>query len=197
MSRFRRRIMAALAAKELPAAYRRLTGIIYDGNVYYATSLRLEGSDTLRLSFMATANCNVIGCYTTSSATTNYSLYVSTTSGSKYLRYGGGTYNSYIATDTRYDVVITPTGCDGMRVDSSWSAKTFTAVSDMLIGSTSVGATSAKLTGTLYGDIEVVGRAVFIPVERISDGEIGYYNTADGSFLENQGSGTPVKLGYA
>lgn len=197
MSRFRRRIMAALAAKELPAAYRRLTGIIYDGNVYYATSLRLEGSDTLRFSFMATANCNVIGCYTSSSASTNYSLYVSTTSGSKYLRYGSGTYNSYIATGTRYDVVITPTGCDGMRVDSSWSAKTFTAVSDMLIGTTSVEATSSKLLGRLYGNVVVDGKGVFVPVERISDGEIGYYEMTSGVFLTNQGSGTPQKIAYA
>ena len=94
---------------------------------------------------------------------------------------------------TTYRVIL----ANGMRTDSSWTAKSFTCVSDMLIGSTSVGATSAKFTGTMYGNIEVVGRAVFIPVERISDGEIGYYEAYSGAFLTNQLSGTPSVLGYA
>ena len=181
----------------VPSAFRRLTGIVFDGNVVYDAGMPLRGDDTLRFSFSATKACNVIGCYTDSDAQTNYSLYVSTTSSAKYMRYNGGTYSSYIATNTRYDVTVTPTGTDGMRTDSSWTAKSFTCVSDMLIGSTSVGATSAKFTGTMYGNIEVVGRAVFIPVERISDGEIGYYEAYSGAFLTNQLSGTPSVLGYA
>ena len=196
MSNFRRKLMAAVAAGELPTAYRRLTGIIYDGNVYYNAGLRLHGADTLRFAFSVTGNCNVIGCYTTGTATTNYSLYVSTAAGSKYLRYGNGTYNSVVVTGTRYDVTLTPTGSSGMRTDSSWTAKTFTAESDMLIGSTSVGATSSKLVGRMFGNVEVVGRALFIPVER-NDGEIGYYELYSGSFLTNQGSGTPQKIAYA
>ena len=67
----------------------------------------------------------------------------------------------------------------------------------MLLGSTSLGATSAKLTGTMYGNVEVVGKGFFIPAERISDGAIGYYDTITDSFLENDGSGTPAILGYA
>ena len=178
----------------IPATYRRINGIVFDGNVYYATTYRLRGADTLKISFKASQNCNVIGCYTTTSATTNYSLYVSTTSTAKYLRYYNGTYNSSIVAGTRYNVTITPTGSDGMRVDSTWSAKTFTAASDMLIGTTSTGATSSKLVGTLYGNIEVEGRALYIPVERITDNEIGYYDVFNGTFLANQGSGTPTEL---
>ena len=89
----------------LPTGHKRLTGIQFDGNCYYDTGLYLHGSDTIRFSFAASKACNVLGCYTTADAQTNYSLYVSTTSGSKYLRYNGGTYNSYIATNTRYNVV--------------------------------------------------------------------------------------------
>lgn len=181
----------------VPAEYRRLTGIVFDGNVWYDTGMPLRGSDTVKISFSATKACNVFGCYTTGSAEDNYSLYVSTTSSEKYLRYNGSTYSSYIAANTRYDVTITPTGTDGMRTDSTWTAKTFTCPVNMLIGSTSVGATSAKFTGTLYGELEVVGRAIFIPVERIADGEIGYYNPVTDEFLTNESTGTPTALGYA
>lgn len=181
----------------VPSTFRRLTGIVFDGGVVYDTGIPLHGNDTLRFDFSATKACNVLGCYTTADAQTNYSLYVSTSSSAKYMRYNGGTYSSYIATNTRYNVIITPTGTDGMRNDSSWTAKSFVCESDMLIGSTSWGATSAKFTGTMYGNIEVVGLAVFIPVERISDGEIGYYEAYTGSFLTNQGDGTPDILGYA
>ena len=180
-----------------PDKYRKLTGIQFDGGVVYDTAMHLFGSDTLRFSFRATKACNVLGCYTTTSALTNYSLYVSTTSGAKYLRYDGETYNSYIATNTRYNVTITPTGSSGMRVDSNWSAKEFETESDLLIGTTSYGATSAKFTGILYGDVEIVGRALFSPYERVSDGAIIFVDMYTGKEYENVGTGTPVALGYA
>lgn len=179
----------------LPAGYRRLTGIQFDGNVWYDTGLYLHGSDTLRFSFAATKACNVLGCYTTADAQTNYSLYVSTSSSAKYLRYNGGTYSSYIATNTRYDVVITPTGSDGMRTDSSWTAKTFTTESTLMIGTTSVGATSAKLTGPMYGDVIIDEVANIIAAED-PIGRIGYYILEEERFIENLGTGTPVALGY-
>lgn len=180
----------------LPLAYRRLTGIQFDGNVYYDTDMYLLGSDTLKFAFSATIACNVLGCYTNSSASTNYSLYVGTSSSSKYLRYNGGTYDSSITAGTRYDVTITPTGSDGMKVDSSWTEKSFTSASSLMIGTTSTGATSAKLTGNMYGDIEVVGRELIMPCERISDGAIGYWMQSAKTFLTNLGSGTPEALGY-
>lgn len=178
----------------LPDSFRRINGIIFDGAVWYDTAMRLRGSDTIRLSYKATKACNVFGCYTTADAQDNYSLYISTSSSGKYMRYNGGTYNSYFAVNTRYDVTITPTGTSGLRVDSSWTEKSFTTASDMLIGSTSVAATSAKFTGTMYGPIEVEGRALFVPVVRISDGVIGYYDVFRELFLTNQGAGTPVEL---
>lgn len=181
----------------VPAEYRRLTGIVFDADVYYEAPFKLEGSDTLRLSFSITRACNVIGCYSTTSADNNYSLYASSTSSAKYMRYNGGTYSSYVSLDTRYDVEITPTGITGLRNDSTWQQRDFVANDNMLIGSTSVGATSAKLDGTMYGNIEVAGKGLFIPAERVSDGAIGYYEAISGTFLTNQGTGTPVSLGYA
>lgn len=180
-----------------PDKYRKLTGIKFDGGVIYDTKMRLFGSDTLQFSFRATKACNVLGCYTSATAETNYSLYVSTTSSAKYLRYDGETYNSYIATNTTYDVTISPTGSSGMRVDSNWQQKTFETDSDLLIGTTSYAATSAKFTGNMYGDIVVVGRARFAPYERVSDGAIIYVDMYSGKEFENVGTGTPVSLGYA
>lgn len=181
----------------IPTGYQELTGIKYDGNVFYETPLRLQGSDTVRFSFSASKACNVLGCYTSGDASNNYSLYITSTSTGKYLRYNGETYNSYFTTNTRYNVVVTPSGSIGMKTDSTWTAKTFTADNGMCIGTTSLGATSAKLTGTMFGKIIVDGKAIYIPVKRTSDNEIGYYDTVSRTFFENQGTGTPTALGYA
>lgn len=181
----------------VPTGYRRLTGIIFDSNIYYKAPFKLEGSDTLKFSFSAERACNVIGCYSTASANNNYSLYVGTSSTSKYMRYDGETYSGYISSSTRYDVEITPTGVTGLQNDSTWEQKDFIADNNMLIGTTSPNASSSKLDGIIYGNIEVVNKGLFIPVERISDGAIGYYEAISGTFLKNKGTGTPVSLGYA
>ena len=184
----------------LPSGYRKLTGITFGANTYYAiTGFRLKGSDTVRISFSVTKACNVLGCYTTTSASTNYSLYVSTTSGSKYLRYDGQTYNSYFpsnALNTRKDVVISPTGSSGMPTSETWTARTFTAESDMCIGTTSAGATSSKLSGNIWGDVVVDGRFRGVPVERISDSKRGYYDLYTDTFYAPIGS-NPSAIGYA
>lgn len=181
----------------VPTGYRRLTGIVFDANVYYEAPFKLEGSDTLKFSFSINKACNVIGCYSTTTADSNYSLYASGTANAKYMRYNGGTYNSSVSLNTRYDVEITPTGTTGLQNDSTWEQKDFIANNNMLIGITSPNASSSKLDGIIYGNIEVVNKGLFIPVERISDGAIGYYEAMSGTFLENQGTGTPVSLGYA
>lgn len=181
----------------VPTEYRRLTGIIFDSDMYYEAPFKLEGSDILKFSFSVERACNVIGCYSTVSADNNYSLYVGTSSASKYMRYNGETYSSYVSANTRYDVEVTPTGITGLRVDSSWEQKDFITDNNMLIGSTAITTSSAKLDGTMYGNIEVVNKGLFVPVERISDGAIGYYEMFSGEFLDNKGTGTPVALGYA
>ena len=120
--------------------YQRVLGFSCDNNAMWQISgFKLKGSDTVRISFSVTAACNVFGCYQGTDATDNYDLYASITSGSKYFRYGGGTYLSYFSPanlDKRFDVVYTPTGSTGMPEDSTWTAKTFTSANDLFIGST-------------------------------------------------------------
>ena len=122
---------------ELPSAYKRVKGFSMNDNCYWKfTDFKLNGSDTLRFSFSCTASCNVIGAYSGSASGNNYSLYTAT-GGGNYLRYKGGAYNSGIDADTRYDVVITPTGSTGMKTDSTWTALEFTTTTDFCVGTTS------------------------------------------------------------
>lgn len=181
---------------ELPTGYRRVLGFSMNNNAYWEIEeFPLYGSDTLRFAFEATDACNVIGAYSGSASGNNYSLYVSTSS--NYLRYKSGAYNSAINFDTRYDVEITPTGSSGMKTDSSWTAQTFTTPTNLCIGTTATSASSAKLKGKLYGNIEVVGRAKFVPCERVSDNALGYYDTIGGTFYEQaSGYSGAVSLGY-
>ena len=181
---------------ELPAGYKRVLGFSMNNNAYWEIAdFPLYGSDTLRFAFEATDACNVIGAYSGSASGNNYSLYVSTSS--NYLRYKSGAYNSAINFDTRYDVEITPTGSNGMKTDSSWTAQTFTTPTNLCIGTTATSASSAKLKGKLYGNIEVVGRAKFVPCERVSDNVLGYYDTYSETFYEPYtGYDGAVSLGY-
>lgn len=179
---------------ELPKEYLRLGGFSMDDNCYWVIEgFKLQGTDTLRFSFSVNVACNVLGCYTNTSAQTNYSLYVGTTASSKYLRYNGGTYSSWVVAKTKYDVAITPTGSKGMEEESTWTQKDFTAPVDFCIGTTSTGATSAKLKGSLYGNIVVDGRAKLIPCKRKSDGALGYYDTYTKTFYA-PATGTPTPL---
>ena len=191
--------------RDLPSGYKRVLGYSCDNNsMWEITDFHLRGSDTIRISFAATAACNVFGCYQGTEATDNYDLYVSTTSGSKYLRYGSGTYLSYWSAANlgqRFDVVFTPTGTQGMPEDSTWTAKTFTSANDLLIGSTTTSGTSSKLKGNLYGDFVVENggaeRLHLIPCERVSDNVLGYFDTVGETFYEPYtGFTSAVSLGY-
>lgn len=181
--------------------YKPLTGIVFKAKTYYKIEgFKLHGSDTVRFSASFDKACNVFGCYTNASASDNYSLYMSTSSGSKYLRYNGGTYASYVSSSqygTKYDITITPTGSSGLpNSNDSWTEKDFTTPVDMCIGTTSVDATSSKLDGIMFGDLIVDGRFYGIPVERQSDGAVGYYDAYSDKFYEPIGT-NPEKLGYA
>jgi len=181
---------------ELPAGYRRLLGFSMNNDCYWQIAgFRLRGSDTLRFSFSASGACNVIGCYTTTSAQTNFSLYCQAAAGARFMRYNGGTYPSAIATNTRYDVTMTPTGATGLPEASAWEQKTFEAESDLCVGTVSTAAASSKFKGSLFGNIEVDGRLKLVPCERVSDGALGYFDLVGEAFHVPE-EGTPSSLGY-
>ena len=184
----------------IPSGYKELVGLRFDNNAYFEiTNFHLMGSDTVRISFSITAACNVFGCYQGVDADDNYDLYASITAGSKYLRYGNGTYLSYWSNDQlnkRFDVVFTPTGTTGMPDDSTWTEKSFTSANNMLVAATTTTGTSAKMKGDIFGHFVVDGRLNLIPIERVSDNVLGYYDSVSKTFYEPIGSGV-VSLGYA
>lgn len=177
---------------ELPSEYKRVLDLTLT-NARFVTDLYLTGGDTLKFSASGKAG-NWIGAYNTSGSNDNYSFYATTTSSAKYLRYNGGTYNSSIVNDTRYDIIISPTGSKGNRVPETWTQQTFTCSVPLCIGATSpTGAACSEVT--FYGNIVVEGSTKYIPCERVSDGVLGYYDTANGVFLTSS-EGTVTTSGY-
>lgn len=178
---------------ELPSAYREVNGFDFDGNSYFVTDVILEGSDTILLEYMATIACNVIGSYKSGSANNNFSFYHST---SAYIRYDGSLYRADLLHDTRYKIDFTPTG---FYVDSTlakgWEEKSFTCEDKMRIGALP-NSTAAKLNGALYGRVKVNDGVKFdgVPVERIADNALGYYDIVSGNFYTNQGTGSVTEL---
>lgn len=198
----RRMAMAVSNPDFLPSSYRRLTGIIFDAKTYYLfNNFHLQGNDTVRISVSVNKSCNVFGCYSSGSAQDNYSLYATTSNTGKYLRYNGETYKSrWASTDQgqRYNIVITPTGSSGMppSQDDTWEEKNFVSEAELCVGTTAVSASSSKLDGIIYGNFIVDNRLCAVPVERISDGTVGYYEMYTHTFYEPIGT-NPEKLGYA
>lgn len=178
---------------ELPSAYREVSGFDFDGNSYFVTDVILEGTDTISLEYMATIACNVIGSYKSGSANNNFSFYHAANA---YIRYDGSLYRADLSTNTRYKIDFTPTG---FYVDSTlakgWESKSFTCEDAMRIGALP-NSTAAKLNGALYGRVKINGGNKFngVPVERIADNVLGYYDTVSGNFYTNQGNGTITAL---
>lgn len=192
--------LKALKGGGLPEEYKKVKGFEFSAGTYYKiTDFRLKSDDVVRISFSVDKACNVFGCYTTTSATDNYSLYASTSSGGKYLRYDGSTYNSYFSSaelGERFDVTISASGTSGMPIDSVFSEATFDCSSDLCIGTTAPSASSSKLDGNIWGNIVVDGRLRLVPCERLSDHALGYYDTVGGAFYAPIGS-APTSLGDA
>jgi len=184
---------------ELPVGYKRLTGITYDSDTYYETNEKLYGSDTLtiRLSNTKTAGQNVIGAYSgTGDDARNFSLYIygNGATNNSYLRHGTKLGRPRYGTGTR-TLVMGPTGTDGFLNDVTYDAEDFETTDTFRIGSLP-NSSSPKYDGNIIGNITVSNRLKYIPCERVSDGKIGYYETFTGTFLEPQGTGTPVSMGY-
>lgn len=193
-------ILDVIAARNLlPSGYKRVLGFSCDNNAMWEIpDFYIKGTDTLRVSCSITATSNLIGSYSGSTSGPNYSIYAST-SNVNYLRYYNTNYNSQFDADTRYDIVMTPTGTHGMKKDSDWETVDFTTTRPFCIGTTATNiTTSAKLKGCLYGNIIVDGRLHLVPCERLSDHVLGYYDTISKTFFEPyEGFDGAVSLGYA
>lgn len=195
--------------RDLPIGYRRLLGIATNWLNYarYVTDIYLQGSDTIKFSYAyrGTSNgANLVWCYVGSSSQANFSYYASVNAGGSYARYNWWTYNSTCVRNTRYDIVMSPTGVTGWVNSSTWTEKTFTSTVKFCIFATApTGDAAENVAGrwaTIYENVEVVGKALFIPCERVSDGVIWYYDTYSQKFywptLDGGSANTLTSLWY-
>ena len=184
--------------KELPVWYVRVESIDFDGSMHYDTGEHLFGADSVKMTLSNSGSGwrNVFGCYTTTSATDNFSLYVypSTTS-QVYFRYWDSLYRPIFWTGTR-TITFWNGGTTGFYSGNvTAQEQTFETSTNAYIWALP-NSSSAKLTGTIYWNIEVTSggttRLKWIPCKRKSDGVIWYYEAVNWNFIEPRGSGTPV-----
>lgn len=184
---------------ELPVGYKRIDGIKFDGDFYYSTGESLSGDDdvTMTLANTSTTGQNVFGSYNgTSAGTKNFSLFIygGGSQSNSYFRYGEQLLRPRFGTGER-TITFGKSGTDGFATDVSGTPETFTTPANAYIGMLP-NSTSPAFTGSIIGNILIGTRLKYIPVERESDGVIGYFERVKGNFIAPTGSGTPVSLGY-
>lgn len=184
---------------ELPAGYKRLTGIRFDGDTWYETGEALTGADdvTMTLDNTAGQGQNVFGSYNgTASGSKNFSLFIygNGVTSNSYFRYGEQLLRPRYGTGER-TITFGKSGTDGFLTDVSATPDTFTTPANAYIGMLP-NSTSPAYTGDILGNILAGTRLKWIPCERESDNAIGYYEAINGKFLAPVGTGTPTSLGY-
>ena len=184
---------------ELPTGYKRLIGIDFDGEIYYETGEALTGDDdvTMTLADTSTTGQNVFGSYNgTAAGIKNFSLFIygGGSSSNSYFRYGSQLLRPRFGTGER-TITFGKSGTDGFATDATATPDEFTTPANAYIGMLP-NSTSPEYTGSIIGNILIGTRLKYIPVERESDGVIGYYERVNGNFIEPTGNVTPVILGY-
>lgn len=184
---------------ELPLAYKRITGIKFDGDFWYDTDEVLTGDDnvTMTLANTASQGQNVFGSYNgTSAGTKNFSLFIygGGSASNSYFRYGEQLLRPRFGSN-EHTITFGKDGTSGFTVDATATPETFTTNATAYIGMLP-NSSSPAYTGSIMGSITVGTRLKWIPCERQSDGAIGYYETSKGVFLEQTGTGTPVAGAY-
>ena len=188
-----------LVDDELPAGFKRLESIKFDGDCWYKTGEVMTGDDdvTMTLDGTSTTGQNVFGSYNgTSSGTKNFSLFIygDGSSSNCYLRYGGQLLRPRFGSGER-TITFGKSGTSGFYTDVTAEPDTFTTVAGAFIGMLP-NSSSPAYTGTIVGDITVGTRLKWIPCERTADGVVGYYEAVNGKFIEPSGTGSATKGAY-
>ena len=183
---------------ELPVGYKRLLDIYFDGDSYFETGKKLNGNDVVTLTLQAdsSAGQNVFGAYSgTGGSAINLSLYVyASASSQSYFRSNKTLLRPTLGTGKR-TISFGNGSTSGFRTDVTYDVEEFETTDTAQIGALP-NSTSPKFAGYLFGNVTVGNRLKYIPCERVSDSAIGYYETVNGEFLENQGTGTLTTSGY-
>lgn len=180
---------------DLPAGYKRLLGITFDGDFRYETGEALTGADdvTLTIDNVASSGKNLFGSYNGSNSK-NFSLYIyGNASTGSYFRYGDQLKRPKYGTGRR-TITFGASGTSGFAEDSTVTPDEFTTPANTYIGMLP-NSSSPAFSGDIIGSILVGTRLEWIPCEN-PNGVIGYYEKYKGAFLAPVGVGTPVSLGY-
>lgn len=184
---------------ELPSGYKRITSIKFDGDFWYETGKALTGQDdvTMTLDNTVSSGQNVFGSYNgTSSGTKNFSLYLygGGSSSNCYFRYGEQLVRPRYGSGER-TITFGKSGTSGFQTNVTVTPEEFTTTANAYIGMLPNSSFPA-FTGSIIGNILVGTRLKYIPCERVSDSEIGYYEAVNGKFIEKTGTGVPTKGAY-
>ena len=182
---------------ELPVGYKRLLDVYFDGDSYFETGQKLNGNDVITLTLQANSNAgqNMFGAYSGTSNVCNLSLYVYASSvANSYFRYNQTLLRPALGSGKR-TISFGNGSTSGFLRDVTYDVEEFETTDTAQIGALP-NSSSPKFAGYLYGNITVGNRLKYIPCERVSDSAIGYYETVNGEFLENQGTGTLTTSGY-
>ena len=120
---------------ELPAGYKRLLGITFDGNFRYETGEALTGADdvTLTIDNVASSGKNLFGSYNGSNDK-NFSLYIyGNASTGSYFRYGDQLKRPKYGTGRR-TITFGASGTSGFAEDSTVTPDEFTTPANTYIG---------------------------------------------------------------
>lgn len=189
-------------ARSFPIGYIPLEYVTDNADAYIATDWHLMYDSFVfaDVEFGSSA-CNVFGCFTSSGASDNFTLYRSAEGSTSYVRYNGSLYrNTIISAERHYlEMAQWGFGLDYEETETFDSAE-FECSAPFYIGWLA-NSSSPKFSGKIYS-ISVTGafRDVpdpdgaegdtirehrdfdFYPAKRASDGKIGFMDTINGDF---------------
>ena len=181
--------MAGIPLHITPLSYIRGTG-----SQYITTAINLRSADVVKSKWRFENSAgNVYGCFTSSSGTDNFCLYAGSSSTDAYIRYNGQLVRDFKpANGSIHELEQGPGGFfdNGTKL-TDFAPATFTCTAPMYIFMLP-NSSSAKVTARCYGltvfrDGEQVCN--FIPARNELTGEVGFYESVQGVFYENDGTG--------
>ena len=164
-----------------------------NGSQYITTDIYLRSTDVVKSKWrFEGAAGNVYGCFSGSSENDNFCLYAGSSSVFAYIRYNGQLVRDFKATNgTIYEIEQGPDGFKTDGVNASFTPATFTCSAPMYIFMLP-NSTSAKVTARCYGlTVYRDGEQLcnFIPARNELTREVGFYESVNGVFYENAGTG--------
>lgn len=206
-------VLKARHQSGLPLGYTLLDYVETDGNSYIDTNLLLSNTSEFEITFQsadATLNTPVMGAisggtsftstdnlcvtYTVASGLNAYSVYCNGAAGDANESWNAGDARDKLKHTVKYNGLnIAPTldGVDMEQLVPTTLIANTPTVTTWLFGRNNTGSGTKTQTGVRIYDFKVGGVAHFVPCKNASN-VIGMYDTVNGVFYQNTGTGTFV-----